>query len=92
MNIKVVKDKKDAQVTFRIAKDGEDPVRIIKELKDSVGYNYDFSEDYIRLDVDSQKVNKYMTENLPKLSYQYKEVNIFNNNIKFLFNQEDFEI
>ena len=35
MNIKVVKDKKDAQVTFRIAKDGEDPVRIIKELKDT---------------------------------------------------------
>lgn len=35
LNIKVVKDKKDAQVTFRIAKDGEDPVRIIKELKDT---------------------------------------------------------
>ena len=35
LNIKVVKDKKDAQVTFRIAKDSEDPVRIIKELKDT---------------------------------------------------------
>ena len=68
-----------------VIKLGKPVSEIIKELKDSVGYNYDFSEDYIRLDVDSQKVSKYMTENLPKLSYQYKEVNIFNNNIKFLF-------
>lgn len=35
LNVKIVKDKKDAKTTFRIAKDGEDPVRIIKELKDT---------------------------------------------------------
>ena len=35
LNVKIVKDKKDAKTTFRIAKDGEEPVRIIKELKDT---------------------------------------------------------
>ena len=35
LNVKIVKDKKDAKATFRIAKEGEEPVRIIKELKDT---------------------------------------------------------
>lgn len=35
LNVKIVKDKKDAKTTFRIAKEGEEPVRIIKELKDT---------------------------------------------------------
>lgn len=35
LNVKIVKDKKDAKTTFRIAKDGEEPVRVIKELKDT---------------------------------------------------------
>lgn len=35
LNIKIVKDEKDAKTTFRIAKEGEEPVRIIKELKDT---------------------------------------------------------
>ena len=35
LNVKIVKDKKDAKTTFRIASDGEEPVRIIKELKDT---------------------------------------------------------
>lgn len=35
LNVKIVKDKKDAKTTFRIAKEGEQPVRIIKELKDT---------------------------------------------------------
>lgn len=35
LNVKIVKDKKDAKTTFRIAKDGEEPIRIIKELKDT---------------------------------------------------------
>ena len=35
LNVKIVKDKNDAQTTFRIAQDGEEPVRIIKELKDT---------------------------------------------------------
>ena len=35
LNVKIVKDKKDAQVTFRIAQEGEDPVQIIKEIRDT---------------------------------------------------------
>ena len=35
LNVKIVKDKDEAKTTFRIAKDGEEPVMIIKELKDT---------------------------------------------------------
>lgn len=35
LNVKIVKDKKDAKTTFRITQEGEEPVRIIKELKDT---------------------------------------------------------
>ena len=35
LNVKIVKDKDEAKTTFRIAKDGEEPVRIIKEIKDT---------------------------------------------------------
>lgn len=35
LNVKIVKDKKDAKTTFRIAQEREEPVRIIKELKDT---------------------------------------------------------
>ena len=35
LNVKIVKDKEEAKTTFRIAKDGEEAVRIIKELKDT---------------------------------------------------------
>ena len=62
--------------------------RIIYELKRSVNYDYYCSEDFITLDVDAQKVIEYMRNNLPKLSIKYEKVNIFNRNIKFLFNDE----
>lgn len=35
LNVKIVKDKEQAKTTFRVAKEGEEPVRIIKELKDT---------------------------------------------------------
>lgn len=35
INLKIVKDKNDAQTTFRIAQDGEEPIRIVKELRDT---------------------------------------------------------
>ena len=35
LNVKIVKDKDKAKMTFRIAKDGDTPVQIIKELKDT---------------------------------------------------------
>ena len=62
--------------------------QIIGELKESVGYDYSFFEDFITLDVDAQKVLKYMADNLPKLSTPYNEVKIFGRNLKFLFNDK----
>ena len=62
--------------------------QIIAEIKKSVDYDYYCSEDFITLDVDAQKVIEYMRNNLPKLSIKYEKVNIFNRNIKFLFNDE----
>lgn len=35
LNLKIVKDKNDAKITFRVAKEGEESARIIKELKDT---------------------------------------------------------
>ena len=59
--------------------------QIISQMKRSVNYDYYCSEDFITLDVDAQKVISYMRENLPNLSLKYKDVNIFNRNFKFLF-------
>jgi phosphomannomutase len=59
--------------------------RIIYEMKRRVGYDYYCSEDFITLDVDAQKVIAYMRDNLLNLSIKYKDVKIFNRNIKFLF-------
>ena len=59
--------------------------QIMKELKDSVGYNYYFSEDFITLNVNANKVLDYMREHKPELSVSYNEVNVFNRNMKFLF-------
>ena len=35
LNVKIVKDKEQAKTTFRIVKEGEETVRIIKKLKDT---------------------------------------------------------
>ena len=59
---------------------------IMKELKESVGYNYNFLEDFITLDVDAKKVLNYMQNNLPELSLKPDEVKVFGRNMKFLFN------
>ena len=60
--------------------------KIIRELKRSVDYDYYFSEDFITLDVDAQKVIEYMKNNLPELSLKYNDVQIFGRNFKFWFN------
>ena len=60
--------------------------RIIRELKQRVGYHYNCSEDNIVLDVDAKKVLDYMVNHLPELSMKYEDVHIFGRNIKFLFN------
>ena len=60
--------------------------RIMYELKRMVNYDYYCSEDLIPLDVDANQVLEYMKNNLPDLSIKYQGTNIFNRNIKFLFN------
>ncbi len=47
MNIKIVKDTDKAQATFRIAKDGEEPIKIIKEIKD-VNLIYCYTQKRVR--------------------------------------------
>ena len=59
--------------------------QIMADLKSSVNYDYNFSEDFITLNVDAAKVLEYMRENKPKLSVPYDEVRVFNRNMKFLF-------
>ena len=68
-----------------VIKSGKPVSKIIKELKQSVGYDYNFYEDFLTLDVDAKKVLEYMTNNLPKLSIEPNDVKIFGRNIKFLF-------
>ena len=68
-----------------VIKCGKPVSKIIKELKQSVGYDYNFYEDFLTLDVDAKKVLEYMTSNLPKLSIEPNDVKIFGRNIKFLF-------
>lgn len=58
---------------------------IISNIKNMVHYDYCFSEDFIPLDVDAQKVIEYMKKNLPNLTYKYEGTNFFNRNFKFLF-------
>ena len=68
-----------------VIKSGKPVSKIIKELKQSVGYDYNFYEDFLTLDVDAKKVLEYMTNNLPELSIKPNDVKIFGRNIKFLF-------
>lgn len=68
-----------------VIKENKPVSEIMRELKESVGYDYNFFEDFITLNVDAKKVLDYMTQNLPKLSYKYEDVRIFGRNIKFLF-------
>ncbi len=59
--------------------------QIIKDIKSSVGYDYNFMEDFITLNVDATKVLEYMRDNKPKLTKPYDEVKVFGRNMKFLF-------
>ena len=65
LNVKIVKDKEEAKTTFRIAKDGEEPVSIIKELKDT-NLTHCYNQKRIR-EIEKEKQNlKYVL--LPLLS------------------------
>ena len=56
LNVKIVKDKEEAKTTFRIAKDGEEPVSIIKELKDT-----NLTHCY-----NQKRVREFVTDNLKR--------------------------
>ena len=60
--------------------------QIMRELKESVKYDYFFFEDFITLNVDAAKVLDYIRDNQPKLSEPCEEVRVFGRNMKFLFN------
>ena len=62
LNVKIVKDKDKAQLTFRIAKDGEESVRIIKELKDT-NLTHCYSQ---------KRVREIVTDNLKRRGLEFK--------------------
>lgn len=62
LNIKIVKDEKDAKLCFRIAKDGEQPAIILKEQKD-VNLTHPFSQ---------KRVREQVEKNLEKKGIQFK--------------------
>lgn len=62
LNIKIVKDPKDAKLNFRIAKDGEEPVVVLKETKD-INLTYPFTQ---------KRVREIVNKNLEKKGLQYK--------------------
>ena len=62
LNVKIVKDKEEAKTTFRIAKDGEEPVSIIKELKDT-----NLTHCY-----NQKRVREFVTHNLKRKGIELK--------------------
>ena len=62
LNVKIVKDKEEAKTTFRIAKDGEEPVSIIKELKDT-----NLTHCY-----NQKRVREFVTDNLKRKGIELK--------------------
>lgn len=62
LNVRIVKDPKDAKLNFRIAKDGEQPVVILKEQKD-VNITHPFSQ---------KRVRELVEKNLERKGIQFK--------------------
>ena len=62
LNVKIVKDKEEAKTTFRIAKDGEEPISIIKELKDT-----NLTHCY-----NQKRVREFVTDNLKRKGIELK--------------------
>ena len=62
LNVRIVKDKDQAKMTFRIAKDGEEPARIITKLKDP-NLTHSFTQ---------KRVIELVTENLKRRNIEIK--------------------
>ncbi len=62
LNVKIVKDKDEAKMTFRIAKDGEEPARIITKIKDP-NLTHSFTQ---------KRVIELVTENLKRRNIEMK--------------------
>ena len=71
INAKIVKDEEKAEFTFRIAKDGEDPIVVIKEPKD-INVQYPFNQNKA-----IEKINiilKRKNINIKLNAYQYQQL------------------
>lgn len=62
LNVRIVKDKDKAKMTFRIAKDGEEPARIITKVKDP-NLTHNFTQ---------KRVIELVTENLKRRNIEIK--------------------
>ena len=62
LNVKIVKSEDEAKTTFRIAKDGEEAIRIIKELKDT-NLTYGLKQ---------KRVRELVEENLKRKGIEFK--------------------
>ena len=62
LNVQIVKDKKDAKLSFHIAKDGEYPATVLKEIKD-INSTYPFHQ---------QRVRELVEKNLAKKGITFK--------------------
>lgn len=85
INAKLVKDESKAGFTFRIAKEGETPIAVIKEPKD-INTQYPFNESKA-----IERINNILLKkgiNIKLNSYQYRELcKFFNlyNNLEFCY-------
>lgn len=63
LNVRIVKDPKDAKLNFRIAKDGEQPAVILKETKD-INLAYPFTQKDVRERVEKNLAKKGISHKL----------------------------
>lgn len=76
LNVKIVKDNSKAQTTFRLAKEGEEPIVIMKELKDT-NLSHRFNQKRVRELVEENLKRKGISFKLNQYSLQLI-VNKFN--------------
>lgn len=71
VNAKIVKDLENAEFTFRLAKEGEEPIAVIKEPKD-INIQYPFNQNKAIEKINKSLKNKGLTIKLN--SYQYQQL------------------
>ena len=88
INLKIVKDKKAAQTTFRIAQDGEEPIRIVKELRDT-NLTYCFNQKRVRAIIFENLKRKGINIKLTQYDFQLIcDKFVLKQNEKFFYKHE----